>query len=536
MPEKMSAPWRIAIAIIIFIAVGVSLAYTSSDVGMSWDEGNDLKRAKLAAGWISLLGDKDAHPLSRNTIEAYWDSGWQGHPALTRIIHAVTAKLICGFSDSPVFVKWYAYRYGTYAVFAALAAAVFLFGSYRLGRIEYGLFSAAALAFMPRMFGHAHIVETDIILGAFCFGAAAAFIYGLENKWTSVAFGVFTGLLPAIKFTGLAALAPILIYGLLFERGKIIRNILCMIFISPIVFFLLQPMFWHQPLSALAEYIHHHLKLAGGVNITTCYFGINYPNSPPWTYPFAIIALSIPIASLVAAIVGALSVAAKNERRKFTIFLIMNSLFLPLLFIPGRVPSYDGERLFIASFPFIALLAGVGFRFVFQRFHMLVRIIALVLFIAYGTGALLDARPFYLSYYNEIVGGTAGAVDKGMEAIYWGDAFTPEFAASINKEFARLPYGTRLTTIGYFSENLRYFQELGFLDRKFEIVEYGNEADFLLLFNRRGVLDETSLYLLDHGMLFDNLVRKHGDTLMAGVYVLRPGYRLMIEHGFVKAQ
>jgi len=36
---------------------------------------------------------------------------------------------------------------------------------------------------------------------------------------------------------------------------------------------------------------------------------------------------------------------------------------------------------------------------------------------------VVGTHPFQLSYYNALIGGTRGAVARGMEATYWGDSY-----------------------------------------------------------------------------------------------------------------
>ena len=98
--------------------------------------------------------------------------------------------------------------------------------------------------------------------------------------------------------------------------------------------------------------------------------------------------------------------------------------------VPGAlqhaVPVYDGERLFLHVFPAWALLIGLGFGWLWNRYRTAssgrrVRIIlaGFLLVQVYGRSSL---HPFGLSYYNGLVGGLPGAERLGLELTYWNDA------------------------------------------------------------------------------------------------------------------
>lgn len=507
---------------LIFAATFALLTLTLRDPGMSWDEGNDVRMAKGAAQWFGLIGEKGSRPFSRAEIERYWGYEWKQHPAVTRIIHAAAWSISNRFGDGPAYREWLAFRFGTIAVFSALAALVFHAGRRYLGGPSAGAAAFISLLCMPRMFGHAHLVETDMVLCALYFAAALCFLKGLETRWGSVAFGVLLGLLPAVKFTGLFAAIPLFLWGLVFARGKLSRNLAAAVLLAPPAFFLVQPMYWHQPLAALGGYFSHFLDPKTQSTIVVYYFGQFYRQSPPWTYPYVMTALSVPITILIPAAAGLFPAARKSDSRPMVVFLIVNMLFFLLFFTPSRVAVYDGERLFMMVFPFLALLAGAGFQFLIGRFHISIRVAAVVLYAALCAASLAQARPYYLAYYNGLIGGVRGAERRGLEVTYWGEAFTPEFADVLNN---KLPNGARLTTIGYFSGNFKYFQDMGLLRSDLRIVDYGAEADFIIIFNRVGVLDPLTIFIVKKTLPLA-AVRWRGVQL-AGVYVLKPGLELL---------
>jgi len=504
----------------VFAAAALMLYFTLDDVGMAWDEGNDIRMAAEAHEWFSQFSQKGFGNFRRAEVERLWEYEWKQHPAVTRIAYAAAYVP----QGAPETLRWKAFRAGPIIVFSLLAAGVFLFGARRLGSAAAGFGAAAAMVFMPRMFGHGQIVETDLMLCAVWFAAAAAFLDGLEDKWASIGFGVLMGLLPAVKFSGLFACVPFLLYGAVFERRRMLRNLAAAALISPIVFYLVQPMYWHTPFASLKEYAGHFLNPDAQGTIVTYYFGKYYPKSPPWSYPWVMTALVLPLPTLALAAAGiAAAIKKRGESAKLIAFIALNAVFLLALFSPPRVAIYDGERLLMPVFPFWALLAGAGLHAVFGRYKVPARAAAVAVFAAILAFQTFSYRPNYLCYYNELAGGVGGAAKRGLEVMYWGEAFTPQFARRMNE---RLPAGARIATIGYFAGNLLYFQRMGLLREDFQIVDYGHgDADFLLAFNRMGVLDPLSAYLMKK--VPPVIGQEWKGRLLCGVWILEPGKRFL---------
>jgi hypothetical protein len=95
-------------------------------------------------------------------------------------------------------------------------------------------------------------------------------------------------------------------------------------------------------------------------------------------------------------------------------------------------PKYNGVRLFLPVFPFLAVFAGRGFRRLVslltsrlveqpRRVRTLCYLTAGALLLGPCIRVVVAYHPYQLSYYNELLGGTKGAVAHGMEATYWGE-------------------------------------------------------------------------------------------------------------------
>ena len=510
---------RNAAALAVFFAALFAVLGTLHGPGMTWDEAIDIKCARDAAAWFALLVREPGRALRRESIRRNWEYEWKQHPAVSRIVSACGAAAFHGARRDALFRNWYLWRIGTALVFALAASLVLLLGWEAVDPLA-GAAAAIAFAGMPRVFGHAHLVATDMMLCAAWLAAAVFFMRGLRSRGAALLFGVFLGLAPAVKFTGLFAAVPLFAWGAVFARGRLRNNFLAALIVAPVVFVAVQPMYWLGPVDAFRECVTHFAAPGARGSIVVHFLGKNYAQSPPWTYPFVMIVATVPGLVLVAAAAGVARAVVDKKQRAALLFLAVNAVFVPLLFAPRRVAVYDGERLLLAALPFVALLAGAGVSWLFARARWPLKAAALLVLSAYCVSGVAGARPYYLSYYNGAVGGLQGAHARGLEATYWGDAFTPDFAREMNR---LLPRGARLCSIGYFPGNLTYFQDMGLLRRDIVITPYGQEADFVLAMNRRGVWDPYTESLWSNAPPL--MERSHQGVRLAAVFLLRPGLR-----------
>jgi hypothetical protein len=153
---------------------------------------------------------------------------------------------------------------------------------------------------------------------------------------------------------------------------------------------------------------------------------------------------------------------------------------------------YDNDRLFMPSFPYLAVLAGLGFdwsRRGLQKVAARVvapawaRVLALVVltaaFIPHITSAL-SVYPHLLSYYSESIGGLSGAARLGLEHTYWCETY-----------FEALPYlnehsqpGDKIWVQDWSHDVMFYYQVHGQLRPNLQIIWPENG---LTLFEQEGM-------------------------------------------------
>ena len=192
-----------------------------------------------------------------------------------------------------------------------------------------------------------------------------------------------------------------------------------------------------------------------------------------------------------------------------TLTLVLWSLVVN--YLPSCLPStpkYNGVRLFLPVFPFIAILAAVGFRTLWdlclrassalradaglRRRAVVLGLFLTLLWPLYDTARF---TPFQLSYYNAFIGGLPGAARAGMEPTYWGDTYRS--AALWLAEHAEQGATVWVEPPG-FESTVRLF-ELGPMrpDLRFSAGEQGVEqADYAVTQNKPTEFSDTTRRLV----------------------------------------
>jgi len=463
--------------------------------GVTWDEPEYFQSVERIQAWVSAAVQDPKGMLEADRIQAAWDPPehryHNPHPPVYKEGMAIT-EAIAGDSLGRVA----GYRLSSAIMFAVLVALL----TWTVGRVAglaAGIGAGLSIAFMPRVFGHAHVAATDMPLTLFwalCVLGFASYLRNGGGVRLAVA-GIALGLAMGTKFTGWLLPAPLLVWAILERRGF---ASFAVIGIGLFVAWLLVPPAWHDPLGAVAELFEESLGRDETIPIFTIYAGRIYEYVAPWHQAIVMTLITVPAGIACLAFIGCADAARGrgilrpvDERAALArLALLQVGFFLVLMALP-RSPNHDGVRLFLPMFPFVAILAGLALgRFdaaLQARFDSRSALLGILLAGAVYLGPawwqMRQASPYYLSYYNELIGGLRGAEAAGMEVTYWYDAITPEFIAEIE---GTLPMGSTVLafpTVKYFVE----LQQLGLLR---DDLEFSSDlsSDYLLMIARKATL------------------------------------------------
>jgi hypothetical protein len=216
--SRVRPAWAGAIPSLFVLVIALAvLVPTVGDFGFTWDEPAYRYSQVMSAQWWDKWGQvrswRNVEELMYpRTLLYYWPYGRYGinfHPPLAGQLNLATyAVLDRWLKDIP------ARRMATVIEFALCATIGFHFLAKRYGK-WVGTIMAGSLLLMPRLYGQAHLIDTDIAGVLLWAATAMAFWNGLHEprgrKWR-VLVGVLLGLAFVEKMAAVVVLVPLLLW------------------------------------------------------------------------------------------------------------------------------------------------------------------------------------------------------------------------------------------------------------------------------------------------------------------------------------
>ena len=513
---------RNILTILLMLAAYLALAFDQlMRAGLAWDEALYIPYAAAFVNWFEGL------PASFNWAEFYASLGhYQSHPPLAKYVMAVFLELfggVLGFLNAP--------RAATVLTTAGLLAAVYFFALKVRGRFV-AVLSVVFLAVMPRFFANGLFAVLDMPTAFWWFAAAALFYLSMENRTLAFAAGLAAALAFSTKING--AMLPVVLWpwGLYFYRKRALPAIIWTAVLTGVIFFALWPFLWGSPfvnagmyfgekfdfVLACYAWLGYDLKTIGDAAhsmlvrtaVPVLYFGRVYSDGAPWHYPFAMTAITTPPGILAAAALGLFVRLRRREGAALTVFLVANAAFWPLAFAVGLGKPYDGVRLFLSIFPFVAILAAMGVKHLWdvlaaRGVPRTVTGIALALLVASQAAGVVFFGAFGLSYYNCLVGGLSGADRIGFDVTFWGECVDEEVLGFINAKAGENARVAVFPMGALYGINARQF---GLLRGDLQVVDSGGDWDYLIIANRGAYLEgRGDLVELTHDAAMTRMLR-----------------------------
>jgi 4-amino-4-deoxy-L-arabinose transferase-like glycosyltransferase len=402
---------------------------TAPEIGLTWDEPAYIVAARAHAGWFGRLISDPLEALSADEISRYWAPNHE-HPPLDKVLSGLVWAGAQSFLEPLV-----AHRLGNMLLASVLVGSLYLLGARAYGEIA-GLAAAGALIAMPRFFLHAHLAALDVPVASWIFFTTALFWRTAENpSWLiDLGLGLVFGATLATKLNAFLLPPTLLIWLVLFRRdGRLFLRLALMSIVGACFAVAIWPWLYNDTVFRLADYLKFmfftHLDLG------VWYLGA-FHMPPPWHYAFVITWAVMPLTLAILCLVGGVRAARPGEGKGgLGKLLVISALAPQLALASGGSLVYDGERLFMPSFPFLAMLAGLGFAWIVDRIEGVARRMkrprwtpalgglagAMVLLpVVIGSARVY---PHLLSYYSEGVGGLPGATRLGLETTYWAETY-----------------------------------------------------------------------------------------------------------------
>jgi hypothetical protein len=525
------------IGLTLCVAYVLILMRTARYLGFARDEGFYFHAARTYAGWFDAVLQHRPDVFTRPAVDAAWNVNHE-HPSLM--------KSLFGLSWLFLHEKWHLIRQESLAfrLPGMVMGGIGLWFTYLFGLRAWshrvGLFAALALALMPRVFYHAHLDCFDVPVMTMWVAVLYCYWRATEGglRW-AIATGLMWGL--ALETKHNAWFVPFLVVAhFLVVRGREIfadakgakfplpLSLVAMAVLGPLVFVALWPWMWFDLLHTadgrpgrLSEYVGFHLNHA---YYNMEFLGYNWFRPPfPRTYSWGMILFTVPGITLLLAVIG-LALQLRRALREATlldvivdrvpalarlrapvgdqrgtVLLVCMGFLVPLApWFSSKTPIFGGTKHWFPAYPFLAIMAGLGFAWVASKLDENVRgKVRFAWLPATALGAVLvlpplsqtaHSHPFGLSNYTPLVGGAPGAADVGLNRQFWGfttGSLVPWFnehapqGAGVYIHDTTYESWDMLQRDGYLREDLRPVWQVG--EGRYAIVHHElhmNEVDY----------------------------------------------------------
>jgi hypothetical protein len=342
---------------------------------------------------------------------------------------------------------------GLFRLPGALLTALFAPGAYLLGRRIWGEWAAALagglIALNPFLLAHSRIVNGDAAAAGLMFLSLLAFLRLWQGSGLRMAAlsGVLAGLalltkLPSpliVPFIGLSALVG-------WQRDKRTRFWLQALLLwglaALLVFIVLWPAMWVNPLGTLQNMLHDTFDVGeAGEGHSTFYRG-QVVDDPGWGfYPYAVAFRLTPVVLAGLLLLVLIFRRGSQDRhsigyRLSTVTLIVYVLFI---YVFSSLSPKKLDRYVMAVFPALDMLAAIGYaqisnikRQAPNVKYQISKLASWSLIVGVLAAAFVAPYfPYYLSYYNPLLGGIGRAVRE--VPVGWGEGLE-EAAAWLNAQ------------------------------------------------------------------------------------------------------
>ena len=414
------------LSLVVFVFAFSLRVWNLNQAGQVWDE----KSLLVDYAWHYV---KDAKNLDFSTD--FWWKGTPDHPPLVRYLRGLASLPdIKGWDNRGFPVYNYDLTYDRMlSVFLAsfTAVMVFLIGS-RYISLYSGFAAGIIFSMMPIPLGHSQIAMYEPF-GLFFFTASMfAFFLFLEkpNKKRMTLSGIALGLALLSRETHLMLLPMMLIVIYLKNdcvKIKKLKLLICKTFatfgIAFLTFFCLWPMpFFHLGWE-FNYFINLRVKTAG--SIPEVLFG--HMMLTPIYYYFLYALITTPFIILLLALIGAKKIDRSRNWVWYSIILWFCFPFI-LSFYPKRE---QGIRYIIQITIPLALIAAMGFETSVSKFVKKInyKLLLLIPLFLYQFIILLRITPYYIDYFNVLVGGAKNVYGKHLFLLgWWGEGIREAFA------------------------------------------------------------------------------------------------------------
>ncbi len=406
---------KLFLVFFIFIFATSLRLWNIDKMGRTWDEDSQVE---LGYKFVKLIKDRDFNnPL--------WQYSY--HPPLTKYLYGWAAQYdVAEYEDGKVVFNYdWTHARLISVLFSSLTAVLIFLIGWKYISSFIGFTSAVIFSMLPFLLGLSQLATIESMLIFFFTASVYSFLNFLRNMTlgNAVLTGILVGLAFGTKYTNIL-LAPIflwiyIIFYLHKDKNFDFFNIKILIILASsfLTFFLLWPMPWFHLKEVFT--VNYKMRITDtAYSVPEVFFG-RLMFVPKLYYAVEFL-ITTPFIILILFLTGLKNISDKKT-------WIMYALVIWFIF-PFIQSFYNfrqhGIRYIIEIYAPLSLIAGIGFNHILNKFtqKILIKTIFFIPVIIYMFVILVRITPYYLNYFNIVVGGAKNVYkEKLFQLGWWGE-------------------------------------------------------------------------------------------------------------------
>lgn len=411
------------LALVIFI-FSLTLRIWNLNAAGRWSD----EPALVEKGYIlvNLIKNKDfSNP--------FWYKEGSDHPPLSMYFYGLFSqkdlikydpKLASSFwihRGAPLFNYDLTYARLVSVLVSSLAVLLVFLIAYRYFSLFSAITSSVILAMLPHFLGYSQLITYESWVELFFTACVFSYLLYLEKntRFFLVLTGILTGFALGVKESTIVVfgfyLGAYIVYKITTNKKTVnFRHLLQIPFISLITFIAICPMPWfHLPVYATSVY---NLWFKNMGLIPELIFGKRM-GAHFFYYPLALL-ITTPAIILGLAVAG---VKFSLDNRKKWIYAVLIIWFLSPFLMMLFHHRQHMVRYIIEIYTPLSILSAIGLEYLIKKISkgIIFKTVIFISLFIYLLVILLKLSPFYLEYYNELVGGTKNVYQNKLFYIGW---------------------------------------------------------------------------------------------------------------------
>jgi 4-amino-4-deoxy-L-arabinose transferase-like glycosyltransferase len=387
-------------------------------MGKTWDEG-----AYVEAGYHFF-------DLFRkgNFSDPFWYEQ-SDHPPLARYFYGIAASYdIKSYESngSPIFYYDFTHPRLVSAILGSLSSVFVVLIGYQFFSRFIGFSSGIIFALIPFFVGLSQLSTLESFIMFFFTGSVYFYLLFIARKKFRYAVftGIFTGFALLVKQSNVILLPLFLIFSVfdifINDRKHLVgkvkhhaKGFVIVLAFLVVTFFV----FWPMPFFNIEQTLAiQKVMWVDAVKLPPPEVFFGRLMLVPFPYYFVMFLITTPLVLIVLGFVGSLKV---DRVKSLLGYLVLAWFLFPFLQSIYAFKQH-GVRYIIEIYAPFAILCGIGLFYLgsFFRFRK-AKILLLVFVVIYMGFVLVKHNPYYLDYFNEVVGGTKNVYSKKLFQMGW---------------------------------------------------------------------------------------------------------------------